>query len=414
MKLKKLFLISIASLFSVANLHAQDFDSYFTSNTLRLDYVFAGSSDLQQIYVDKLNVSPGWYGKRKHLAEVPAEGNGQVVVRDHKSQKVIYKNSFSTLFQEWQTYDQAKGNWQSFENVFLVPMPKDTVDVTVFLTDNRRQVSTSLTHQVVPTDILIRHIGEKNVTPYTVLQKAADPKRCINIAFVAEGYTQAEMGTFEKDCKVAIDALFAHEPFKSKRKHFNIVGVQSASEDSGTSEPRKGIWKSTVLSSHFDTFYSERYLTTLNIKDLHDVLAGIPYEHIIILVNSEHYGGGGILNSYNLTSTHHAYYKEVVVHEFGHSFAGLADEYAYDAEPLEMYPLDIEPWEPNITTKVDFNSKWADMMNQKGVGVYEGAGYTLNGVYRPSVDCRMRSNQTPEFCKVCQRALTNLINFYVE
>lgn len=414
MKAYTLFILSLFTLLPYVELNAQDFNAFFTNQTLRLDYIFAGNANNQNIYVDKLNVSPGWYGKRKHLAEVPMEGNGQVTVRDHKSQKVIYRNSFSTLFQEWQSYDEAKTNWQAFENVFLVPMPKDTVDITVSLSNNRREVSCSLTHQVVPTDILIHHIGEKDVTPYITLLKAADAKHCINIAFVAEGYTKAEMPTFKKDCQIAIDALFEHEPFKSKKQYFNIVAVQSSSKDSGTSEPSQGIWKNTVLSSHFDTFYSDRYLTTLNIKDLHDVLAGIPYEHIIILVNSDHYGGGGILNSYNLTSTHHSNYKQVVVHEFGHSFAGLADEYAYEYEEIPMYPSDIEPWEDNITTKVDFASKWSDMMEEPGIGIYEGAGYSMKGVYRPAKNCRMRSNETPEFCKVCQRALTKLIDFYVK
>ena len=116
------------------------------------------------------------------------------------------------------------------------------------------------------------------------------------------------------------------------------------------------------MSSHFDTFYSECYLTTLNLKDLHDQLAGIPYEHIIVLVNTPHYGGGGILNSYNLSMAHHRLTRPVVVHEFGHSFAGLADEYGYANEQIPMYPHDVEPWEPNLTTLVHFDEKWKDML----------------------------------------------------
>ena len=133
------------------------------------------------------------------------------------------------------------------------------------------------------------------------------------------------MGTFLHDAHEAMEALFAHEPFKSLRDRFHIIAVKSPSADSGTSIPRLGIWRHTILQSHFDTFYSDRYLTTLNLKDLHNCLAGTPYEHIIVLVNSEQYGGGGILNSYNLSTTHHRLFKPVVVHEFGHSFAGLGD-----------------------------------------------------------------------------------------
>lgn len=397
------------------NAAAQDFNTYFTDRTLRIDYNFSGNAKEQHIAVDELKLSPRWYGKRKRLAELPMEGNGQISVKDHKSGTTIYRNSFSTLFQEWLSYPEAETTSKAFENVFLVPMPKDTVDITIDLRNNRREVVASLTHQVAPSDILIRHIGERNVTPYETLLQAKDTTKCIHIAFLAEGYLQHEMPTFINDAKIAIEALFAHEPFKSMKERFNIVAVKSPSIDSGTSEPGNGIWKQTALSSHFDTFYSDRYLTTLNLKDLHDLLAGTPYEHIIVLVNTDKYGGGGILNSYNLSMTHHPKYRPVVVHEFGHSFAGLADEYAYETEDIPMYPHDIEPWEKNITTKVDFHGKWEDMIGKDSkAGLYEGAGYSLKGVYRAYPDCRMRTNENPEFCDVCKRILQNVIDFYTK
>ena len=408
-------------------MQAQRFDDYFIDKTLRIDYNFAGDVHQQEIAVDQLNVSPRWYGKRQRLTELPVEGNGQITVRAHRTGQVIYRHSFSTLFQEWLSYPEAQSIRKSFENVFLIPMPKDTVDVTLDLRNNRREVMATLTHQVVPTDILIRRIGETNVTPYVTIQQAKDSLHCIHIAYLAEGYQQHEMSTFLDDVKVALEALFEHEPFKSMRDRFHIVAVQSPSQESGTSEPGKGIWKNTALHSHFDTFYSSRYLTTLHLKDMHDWLAGIPYEHIIVLVNSDRYGGGGVLNSYNLSTTHHPKYRPVVVHEFGHSFCGLGDEYAYEIEEVPMYPKDIEPWEPNLTTLVDFPSKWQDMLDKKTpvptpitekyqnkIGVYQGAGYNVRDVYRPYQDCRMRTNEHPVFCPVCQRALTRLIDFYTK
>ena len=414
----------------MANLNAQDFDTYFTDNTLRIDYIFSGNKQMQAISLSNIYSSPRWYGKRQRLAETPLEGNGQITVKKHKTDTVIYKNSFSTLFQEWLTYDDADGPGKAFENVFLVPMPKDTVDVTVELRDNRRTVKSRYTHTVIPTDILIRRTGESGVTPYTTLQQAADTTKCIHIAFVAEGYTESEMPTFINDAKEATEAIFAHEPFKSSRSKFNIVAVKAASNESGTSEPSKGVWKDTALGSHFDTFYSDRYLTTLNLCTLHDRLAGIPYEHIVILVNTDKYGGGGILNSYVLSMTHNEQFKPVVVHEFGHSFGGLADEYAYDFEQIPMYPHDVEPWEANITTLKDFHGKWEDMIAlgtpvptpesaapdgaKPKVGLFEGAGYSLKGIYRGAQDCRMRTNDNPEFCPVCRRALQRLIDFYTK
>ena len=194
--------------------------------------------------------------------------------------------------------------------------------------------------------------------------------------------------------------------------------------------PRDHAWKSTAVSSHFDTFYSERYLTTRSVKTIHNWLAGIPYEHIIILANTDTYGGGGIYNSYTLTTAHHPMFRPVVVHEFGHSFGGLADEYAYDDAESPFYPQTIEPWEQNITTLVHFEDKWKDMVPEgtpiptpaetdpdklyTRVGVFEGAGYTAKGVYRPTTECRMKINEAPQFCPVCQRALERLIRFYTD
>lgn len=430
--MKRIFILLLLTI--SLNAVAQDFKQYFDDATLRIDYIFSGNAKHQAIAVDELYRLPHWFGKHERLSELPIEGNGQITVRDHRTQKVIYRNSFSTLFQEWLTYDEAKKpSSKSFENVFLVPYPKDSIDVTVELRNNRREVTVSMTHLVAPRDILIRHMGERNVTPYETLQQAADPSRCIHIAYIAEGYTEAEMPVFIKDCRIAMEALFAHEPFKSMRQRFNIIAVKAPSAESGTSEPSKRIWKNTALHSHFDTFYSDRYLTTLHLKDLHNWLAGTPYEHIIVLVNTEKYGGGGILNSYNLSMAHNDYFKPVVVHEFGHSFAGLGDEYAYEKETINMYPTDVEPWEPNLTTLVDFHGKWENLINKKTpiptpqpadldkpnarrdkwkIGAYEPAGYAQHGVYRGFPDCRMRTNVHPEFCPICTQAITRLIQFY--
>ena len=406
---------AIILLTSLLKVSAQGFEDFFTDQTLRIDYTFSGDAKTQHIAIDQLYVSPHWYGKKRRLTEVPAKGNGQIVVQDHRSGTVIYKNSFSTLFQEWLSYPEASHTKRSFENVFLTPMPRDTVDITITLFNNRQEVTDSFKHMVSPTDILIRHIGNNHITPYEVVQQPNDTTRCIDIAFIAEGYKASEMPVFMDDVHAACDAIFQHEPFKSCKDRFRIVAVKSISKDSGTSIPHKGIWKHTVLNSHFDTFYSDRYLTTLHLSDMHNLLAGIPYEHIIVLVNTDNYGGGGIFNSYNLSMAHHEKFRPVIVHEFGHSFAGLADEYAYENEDIPMYPHDVEPWEKNITTRVNFASKWQDMIGRdSSIGLFEGAGYSTRGIYRPCADCRMRTNEEPEFCPVCQQAIINLIDFYTK
>jgi len=400
---------------------AQNFTTYFEDKTLRIDYTFAGDSARQDIYVDQLSVMPRWYGRQKRLAEVPLKGNGQVIVRDAESDSIIYRHPFSTLFQEWLATDEAKHTRKSFENVFLIPYPKRPVTVTVELRDYHDQVNATMTHSVDPQDILIRHIGERNVTPYVTLHAAsplpqqggAGGRSSIHVAFVAEGYQASELQTYLDDCRKAVRALFEHEPFKTLQDRFNIIALLSTSKDSGVSVPRQGIWKETALGSQFDTFYTERYLTTLHLKQLHDVLAGTPYEHIIILTNTTTYGGGGIYNSYNLAAAHGPKYEPVVVHEFGHSFGGLGDEYPYgDSDP--MYFSDTEPWEPNLTTLHNFSGKWENLIREGKASLVEGGGYLSHGVWRGQEDCRMRTNEYPTFCPVCQQALTRLIKFYTE
>ncbi len=423
----KQFYCIILLLFSFVKAHTQNFDDYFQDKTLRVDYIFTGNAGQQAIYLDELSQLPSWAGRRHHLSELPLAGNGQIIVKDLATKQCIYKTSFSSLFQEWLTTDEAKETAKGFENTFLLPYPKQAVEVEVALFSPRREVMASYKHIVRPDDILIHKRGTSHITPHRYMLQSGNEKECIDVAILAEGYTEKEMDIFYQDAQIACEALFSHEPFRSMKNRFNIIAVASPSTDSGVSVPRENQWKQTAVHSHFDTFYSERYLTTSRVKSIHNALAGIPYEHIIILANTNVYGGGGIYNSYTLTTAHHPMFKPVIVHEFGHSFAGLADEYFYEEDVMtDLYPLDIEPWEQNISTRVTFATKWKDMLpsgtpiptpvtekNKYPIGVYEGAGYSFKGIYRPAYNCRMRTNEHPEFCPVCQRAIRRLIEFYI-
>jgi hypothetical protein len=406
-------------------LWAQSFDEWFQDRTLRLDYTFSGDNRHQHIFLDEMKWSDHWYGRRVNMDSLLLQGNGQLCVKDSKSGRVLYRYSFSTLFQEWQTTEEATRVQKSFENVFLVPFPKNPVDITVTLTDTHNKVIGMLTHHVDPKDILIRPIATDEGVRWKYLEKSGDSKEKIDVVFVSEGYTAGEMDVFEKDCYASINALKMYEPFTSMADRFNFIAVTAPSQQSGVSIPHKDVWKNTVLGSSFDTFYSNRYLTTLHLKKLHDVLGGLPYEHIIILANTDNYGGGGIYNSYLMSAAHNEKCLPVVAHEFGHSFAGLADEYYYDDSYEIMFPSDTEPWEPNITTLVDFESKWADMLDDKvkiptiptgqnlytQLGVYEGAGYQSKGVYRPVQECLMKITEAPVFCPVCVRAIGRMIDY---
>ena len=408
--MRKLLLLSVL-LCGATLLQAQDFyKDHFQEKTLRVDYIFSGTDKTCDIALSELKTLDGWAGRRVNMTEVPLRGNGQLLMTDAASGDTLYRMSFCTLFQEWQATEEATRVRRSFENVFLLPMPAHPANIEVKLFDFHANVAAVMSHPVDPADILVRPVKVEN--PYRVLWHSGDSKDKIDVAILSEGYTKKEMKRFYKDAQATVDALFSHEPFASMKDRFNIVAVAAPSQDSGVSVPREGKWCRTAVDSHFDTFYSDRYLTTLHLSQMHDALSGVPYEHVIILANTDTYGGGGIYDSYTLTTAHHSAFAPVVVHEFGHSFGGLTDEYAYDDQYVEYYYPDIEPWEQNITTMADFSKKWKDLYEQGVVGLVEGGGYQTKGVWRPQENCRMRTNAAPAFCPVCQRALRNIIDFY--
>ncbi|MBR2192025.1 MAG: peptidase M64 [Bacteroidaceae bacterium] len=435
-------IIYLAIALSCQSLSAQNFSDWFEDNTLRLDYVFAGDSAQAEIFFEQAFKQKQWAGRRCRLSEMYQRGNGQVRVYEKGTNNVLYCNSFSTLFQEWQATEEATRVRKCFETSYLVPFPKKPVDVCITLTDFHNRVTAELRHPIDPKDILIRPIGD-NGTPYKYIWRGGDITSCIDLAFVAEGYTAEQMDKFYKDVQRATDAIFSFEPFTSLKNRFNIVAVASPSADSGPCIPRMGQWKRSAMSTHYDTFYSDRYLMTSEIHRLYDLLSGVPFENIFILVNSPTYGGGGIYNQVTVATTDHSTFREIVVHEFGHGYAGLADEYFYDDQYTTMYPADTEPWEKNLTTLVDFQSKWADLVPKKTpvptppnpkvpnfktaktakelkkindatqvIGVFEGGGYQSKGVYRPAQECRMKINEVEDFCPVCNRTIRQITDFY--
>jgi hypothetical protein len=255
---------------------------------------------------------------------------------------------------------------------------------------------------------------------------SGDPATKLDIVIIAEGYTAAEMGKFEKDCKRFAGYLLKTAIYKKNKNNINIWGVKSISGESGTDFPGLNIWKKTVVNATFYTFDTERYLMTTDNKNIRNVAANVPYDQIYILVNTDHYGGGGIYNFYSTCASDNSNSDFIFTHEFGHAFAGLGDEY-YSSETsyIDFYPLDVEPWEPNLTTLVNFDKKWKKMVDKSTpvptpnlseyyskVGVFEGGGYVAKGVYRPAYDCTMKSVKFDYFCPVCMLAIQDMIDFY--
>lgn len=418
------------------------FEDWFDGRSLRLDYMLCGNAERSEVYFCRAFVTPTWAGRRARLNETVLEGMGTITLTDYVSGDTLYRNSFCHLFGEWQSYPEAKEVSRAIETTLLVPMPRQKVRVAVELTDKHRKVVAALRHVVDPADILIRPIGE-NGCAHRTLERHGDEATHIDVAILAEGYQLRDSAKFYSDAQRSIEMLMRYEPFKSLRQRFNFHAVMCPSADSGTSYPHEHRWNNTALGSHFDTFYTDRYLTTLHAHRMADALSCVPYEHPFVIVNTDVYGGGGVFNQIMLAAIDHPLIAELIVHEFGHSYAGLGDEYDYGEEGSDpMYDTSVEPFEPNLTTLVDFQHKWADLLPQgtpiptpkadipdfrkartaaeraaidaatQRVGVFEGGGYMTHGVYRPAQECMMKILQTSCFCPVCDRAIRQVTDFY--
>ena len=424
MVMRRLLCLAVAVVTTMA-LHAQEFDAHFEDATLRIDYTLMGNATDQYVALRDMSTTPNWWGRRVNLDDVPLKGNGDLTLYDAENREVLYKTSFSSLFQEWITTPEAQSITKSFEFTLLVPMPQRSVIAEMVLRDNTGKES-MLRHTINPADVLIRDRSEQQPLPHVYTHQGGDSKECIDVVILAEGYTAEEMELFMEDAMITTTEILSYDPFKSHKEKFNFIAVQTPSVDTNVSVPHEEAWRDTAVGSNFMTFYMPRYLTSGEVYAMYDLATNIPCEHFIILANTDTYGGGGIYNSYTLTTAHHPSFRPVVVHEFGHSFGGLGDEYFYDNndDNDEMHSLSHEPWEPNITTLVDFDSKWADMVVEGievpttvtpersanyTVGVYEGGGYRSKGIYRPVDVCRMRNNTAERFCPVCERALERVI-----
>lgn len=412
------------TLYVCMNLFAQNYIDYFDDATLRMDITMAGKSDEMRIYLNEYARLNGWAGRRNHLSEQENRGNGLAVMRDAVTNEVIYTTTFCALFNEWQATDEAKLVAKAFQQVLLFPYPKKKAVISIDFRGYEGVYHNYLNVPVDPEDILIRPKSNAGYKTKTILHSGSSSE-CVDIAIVGEGYAAKDQKKFFKDAERVTNYLFAHQPFDQLKTRFNVVAVGAVSLESGATHPQNKIWRNTIMGSHYDTFYSNRYLMSDRLYTMHDCLVDVPYEQIIVLVNTETYGGGGIYNSHTLISADDKQTDIIIVHEFGHSFAGLADEYYYPGDVMEnFYNRAIEPWEDNITTLVDFESKWKNMLPEgtpiptpedkskpEQLGVYEGGGYATKGIYRPTQDCRMKSNTPDHFCPVCTRALERVVDF---
>ncbi|RUT73091.1 M64 family metallopeptidase [Ancylomarina longa] len=402
------------------------FEKNFENKTLRIDYVMGGDADTQTVFLKEMKKEPFWGGSKKNLIDPFGYGNFRFKLLDAESHELLYSKGFNSLFQEWQTTAEAKELKRAFYQVNVMPFPKRPVLFVLEWRNKQGKMKQIFQYRIDPKNYFIR---KEVPTPVhsTLVSGNGDPSESIDVAFIAEGYTANEMDKFKADVKRLSGYIFDVAPFDKYKDRFNIYALESISKDSGTDIPGDSIYKNTAVNTSFYTFDIKRYLTTVDIKALHDIAANVPYDQIYVVINTDLYGGGGFYNYYTSCSADNKLSYEVSSHEFGHGFVGLADEYynssvAYDG----FYNPEVEPWEPNLTTLVDFGKKWKNLMDKdtpiptprteafkNKIGVYEGGGYVSKGVYSPYQDCKMKSNKMKKFCPVCENAVEKMILYYL-
>ena len=401
-----------------------DFTTYFESKSLRIDFTLSGNVREQQASLQQLREEPVWGGPVKNLIDPFEYGGYYIKVYDLQTNVLLYSRGFNTLFEEWRTTDQAIKETQSWTNSISIPYPKKPVRLELLARERSdNQFYPLWQTEIDPKNMFIDKRPLENLKTEK-LQYNGDPAGKVDLVFLSEGYTAAEMDKFDADARRFMEALFQTSPFNTRRDDFNVWGIHVISEESGTDESGEGIFRCTALNSGLYTFGIERYLTTPDMKSVRDAVWNVPCDAIFILVNSPLYGGGGMYNFYAIGTADNSRTIGVFVHEIGHSFAGLADEYFTSAVTYnDFYNLNIEPWEPNITTLVNFEAKWknllpagtpvptpVDGLHADQLGVFEGGGYMSKGIYRPMNHCTMGS-QSP-FCPVCERAILRMIDYF--
>jgi len=350
----------------------EEFGDYFEDRTIRVDYYHTGDAISELVTLDHVYRYGTWAGSLKNLVDDRDYGAYYYKIFDDATGKLVFSRGFDSYFKEYQTSDPAgEGIKKTFMETALIPSPKNKVIFTLARKQKEGDFKEVFRSVIDPGDVNIidGEFADKTVEVIKILDNGS-PHVKIDIAFIAEGYTRDDRSKFEADLGRFTEVFFRSEPCSSFKDHFNIYGVFKPSAESGVDEPRHGSFKQTALGATFNSLGSERYVLTEDNRALRDIAAHVPYDALYIMVNHKRYGGGGIYNFYCTFTADNQWSEYLMVHEFGHSFFGLADEYytssvAYD----DFYPKGFEPSEPNITALLDpRHVKWAHLI-EPGIDV---------------------------------------------
>jgi len=342
------------------------FEDYFTDATLRIDYFHTGDSSEEFITIDRIYEEGKWAGNPNRLIDELNYGRYGVKVYDVGSNKLIYSRGFCCIFGEYKTTAPAgEGIKGTYHQSALIPFPKRRVLFVLERRDRRNVPHPLFIRKIDPSSVnIIKEAADERDKVFIAL-KTGKPSEKVDFVFVAEGYTADQYDKFTRDVERFTDVLFEAEPFKSNKYKFNVAGVFRASAQSGVDEPTKGSFRNTAVSASYNALDLPRYLLVDDEKAMRDIAGRVPYDAIIVLANTVRYGGGGIYNSYCIFTADDSRSESIFLHEFGHSFANLADEYYSSAVSYnEFFPTGVEPLESNITSLPDpDNIKWKDLLS---------------------------------------------------
>ncbi len=452
---------------------AINFEEYFDSKTMRVDYFHTGNFEEEHFAIDRILNDGVWAGSKTILTDQLNLGLYFFEIQDKETSTVLFNRGFASIFGEWQSIPEAEEQWGTFHESVRFPWPLKPVKLIM-----KKRDATNQFVKIWETDIdpAARSVNPaENISSYKVFSylESGNSNEKVDIVILGDGYTADEMEKYQRDVKRLAAELFAVEPFKSRKSDFNVSAVETPSEVSGVNRPHPGVFKRTILSTSYSSFDSERYVLAYDNRTIRDVAATVPYDYMFIIINEETYGGGGIFRLYSTVAVDNSFSDYIFVHEFGHSFAGLADEYYTSSVSYEMGEVTMEPYEYNITALLDpANLKWKHLVDKNTplptpwekesydqfsydiqkerkalraakvpeaevealferekkesanildnmeftgkVGAFEGGGYMQYGLYRPYADCIMFTRNKQLFCPVCQDAISKVIDQYTK
>ncbi len=438
--------------------------------TLRVDYVHQGTAKTEALGLDRVVLEPlPWPGNPEQAVDVSNLGKFKFEVRDAKSGALLYSRGFASIFGEWQDTAEAGKRARAFSESLRFPKPAGPVEIHLF----RRAVDNGWTEiwtvGIDPTAQDVDSAAPPSAGGLVPLIHHGDPAHKVDLLILGDGYTAAERPKFLRDAKRLAGLLFVAPPYKEHAQDFNVWGLCPPGPESGISRPSTGLHRRNLVGSTYDAFGAERYVLTFDNRAFRDFASQAPYDFVEILVNSRTYGGGGIHQLYSTVASDNAFAPYLFVHEFGHHFAGLADEYYTSDAVLEVGKPRIEPWEPNVTADPK-HPKWLDLVSpgldlptpwkkaefeayshgiqaerhairaanrpesvmeelfrrelghetkllgedahSGRVGAFEGANYEATGYYRSQEDCIMFTRDEAGFCAACRRAIAGVIAQY--